>query len=282
MAQFTREALVKLREMFDNRKLILVNDKIYKRIKNKMKIEFKNEVITVEAPLLLKKYFHGVEMEKLSVNYQKAIVYLTNSISNGALYIDYNGLYKRYGSKDLRGYQKFYIEIDKIPYRTYEHRVIYYLYFNEWDDFKIIHHRDNHKSNNRIRNIDLVSRSENIVSAFEDGKISVTPAALVDRQIKRKYYLNDVDWEIYKKEAIKTFKDNGKEYYSLLNRDDKEIQRHEMKLKFEKFLCAIRDDQVCLQSSMVDDIFKKKYNLGNEEWEAFKDEVMQDSELYNR
>lgn len=281
MAQFTREALVKLRELFDNRKLILVNDKIYKRIKKKMKIELKNEVITVEAPLLLKNYFHDVEMEKLSVNYQKAIAYLTNSISNGDLYIDYNGLYKRYGSKDLRGYQKFYIEIDKIPYRTYEHRIIYYLYFDEWDDFKIIHHRDNHKSNNKIRNIDLVSRSENIVSTFKDGKISVTSADLVNREIKRKYYLNDEDWEIYKKEAIKTFKDNGKEYYSLLERVDKEIQKHEMKLQFEKFLCAIRDDQICLQSSMVDDIFKKKYNLGNEEWEEFKDEVTQNSELYN-
>lgn len=168
MAQFTKEALVKLREVFDSRELILVNDKIYKKIKKSMRIVLKNEVITMEVPFLLKNYLHNIEMEKLSVNYQKAIIYLTN----GDLYIDYNGLYRRYGSKDIRRYQKFYIEIDKIPYRTYEHRIIYYLYFGEWDDYKIIHHRDNHKYNNKIRNIDIISQIENIVSAFKDGKTS--------------------------------------------------------------------------------------------------------------
>jgi len=236
----------------------------------------------MEVPFLLKNYLHNIEMEKLSVNYRKAIIYLTNSISNGDLYIDYNGLYRRYGSKDIRGYQKFYIEIDKIPYRTYEHRIIYYLYFGEWDDYKIIHHRDNHKCNNKIRNIDLISQIENIVSAFKDGKTSVIPATLVSRHAKRKYHLNDEDWEIYIKEAIKTFEDNGKEYYLLLERDGKEIQKYEMKLQLEKFLCAIRDNQISLQPSMLDDIFKKKYNLGNEEWEVFKDEVTKGNEPYHK
>ena len=52
-----------------------------------MKIVLEDKSITISVPLSLKYYLHGVEMEKLTVNYQKAIIYLTNSISNGDLYI---------------------------------------------------------------------------------------------------------------------------------------------------------------------------------------------------
>jgi len=268
MARFTKESLIKVREMFDNRELILVNNRIYKKVKRCVNITLENEIISVEEHVLLNKYYN-IDKESISERYQKLLICFNDLINNGDYLLEYNGIYKKYGGTHQRGYIRFFITIDNIEYTTFAHRIIYYLYFGIWDELLVINHKDSNKSNNMIENIELISQFDNILYSIQNDEIIMHPCML-DDYTRSKYRLNDEQWKTFKIEVHIAF-----------NRHNKEKRNLEMASQYKKILCAIKDNQICQNPDMLEDIFKNKYNLNNEEWEAFKDEVSNGNEPYH-
>ena len=265
MARFTKESLIKVRELFDTRELILVDDRIYKKVKRCVNITLENETLSVEEHVLLKNYYN-IDKENISEKYQKLLIYFKNSINTGDYLLEYNGIYKKYGSNHERGYIRFSITIKNIEYTTFAHRIIYYLYFGIWDDLLVINHKDSNKSNNKIENIESITKFDNIIYSIRNDENILHPSML-DHITRRKYCSNDEQWEIFKNEVYKSF-----------NRHNKKEQNIEMISQFKKILCAIRDHKICQNPAMLDDVFKKKYHLNDEEWEIFKNKVTEDFE----
>ena len=214
MARFTNEALIKVKKLFDNREFILSNDKIYKKIKysSQITIDCDDEAITVSVRSLIVYYSNTKNKKNISKQHEKAIIYFSNLINSGKYIIDYNELYKRYGYKLKRGYTTFVIAIDNVIYRTFEHRIIYYLYFGIWDDLLVIHHRDSNKSNNKIQNLELVTNFENLIYSIRNYEAFIHPSNL-DEDIRNKYRLHGEEWEIFKNEVIKAYEHNDKGSY---------------------------------------------------------------------
>jgi len=154
-------------------------------------------------------------------------------------------LYKKYGGTHQRGYKIFSICIDGITYRTFAHRIIYYLHTDIWDENKVINHLDEKKTNNRIENLELINQFENIIYSLRNYEVLYHPCML-DARTKAKYHLDEEKWEIFKREAYSAYRqyvlkentDNvirGFETLEEYNRHEAEyIERYELIQKEEE------------------------------------------------
>ena len=58
-------------------------------------------------------------------------------------------------------------------YQTkYIHKLVAYAFLQNYDEKLIVNHKDGNKKNNHVDNLEYISQSENIVHAYESGKIS--------------------------------------------------------------------------------------------------------------
>lgn len=265
MARFTNEALIKVREMFDTRELILVNSIIYRKVKRCLNLTSEHNILSVEEHILLK-YYYNIDNADISEKYQKLLTSFNDLINNGDYLLEYNGIYKRYGGTHERGYIRFFITIEDIEYTTFAHRIIYYLYFGVWDESLVINHKDSCKTNNNIKNIELITQFDNVLYSIQYDEVIIHPSML-DDITRRKYNLNDEQWKKFKHEI-----------YIAFERHNKEQREHEMTAQFRKVLCAIKDNKICQNPEMLDDVFKKKYHLNDDEWKTFKDKATESFE----
>ena len=150
-------------------------------------------------------------MAKMNI---KILSIIKNNFDEGIFLIDEEGIiYKtlksgkivEFGSKHHRGYINFRVTVDGVQYRTFAHRIIYYLHHGVWDDTRIINHLDGNKSNNRIENLDLISQFENIIYSLKNDEI-IFEANFIDEITKEKYKLDGNKWELFKKEAYEGYR----------------------------------------------------------------------------
>lgn len=215
MAQFTKEALAEVKKRFEAREFIIIDGRIYKRIKYSTSIDIKceNETLNVSVRFLIIFYLNiksissnSIKSKTIYKKYKKALIYFSKLIDSGEYIIDSNELYKIYGSKHAHGYINFWITVGNIQYRTVAHKIIYYMYYNIWDDALVIHHKDSNKTNNKIENLELITVFENIIYEIKLHEIPIELSDISNNYYKDTFHLDDEQWKIFKEEYIKEYK----------------------------------------------------------------------------
>lgn len=206
MAKMNKKILEIIKMKFQSKEFILKEGIIYKKIKARtIKIQKSDvPVILLINSVSRKKYLATHLWIKFTKDIEKSF---KKSVANGEFIIIDDKLYRKYGCTHERGYIEFNISIDNIIYRTFAHRIIYYLYYDIWDDNKVINHLDGNKSNNNIENLELISQFDNVIYSLKKGEIILNPH-FIDDITRKKYRLNDEQWEIFKKEAYNAYRKN--------------------------------------------------------------------------
>ena len=203
MAKFTEEALKVVKNKFEHRDFILVDGIIYRKCEKTLTI--KNKKISV-IRIIYSVIYPGRKWRGTLMDAETESLF-KESLANGSLIIDGNQLYKTNGCMHYRGYVIFGINIEGVQYKTYAHRIIYYLHYGVWDDYKIIHHVDGNKSNNKIENLKLITQFENIIYSLQNDEIVFTKHNYIDDITREKYHIrDDAKWELFKQEAYNGFK----------------------------------------------------------------------------
>lgn len=70
--------------------------------------------------------------------------------------------------KKPNGYSAVDIQRDQIRERSYVHRLLWAAFKGEIPSGLEINHRDGNRQNNRLDNLELVTRSENMIHSFEE------------------------------------------------------------------------------------------------------------------
>lgn len=101
-------------------------------------------------------------------------------------------------SKNEKGYLRVTLQGDGPPKTFYVHRIVAEVFMSKSDDLHVVHHKDGDPSNNRVQNLEWVSRQENTNKAVNKGEYEtgekhhrsqLTEEDVVD--IRRLYYTTD-------------------------------------------------------------------------------------------
>lgn len=215
MAKMTSEMLVWLKKAFDDKEFLIIDGVMYRKIISKgvvVKDEKGNsKVIPVKKLLKVSCYDnkYNIVDKNIYKNFKKMIETGDYHLEIIDMYERY--LYKKVGSTHERGYIKFETVINGITYRTFVHRIVYYITYGEWDDNKVIHHKDNNKKNNRPENLQLITQFENVLLSIRNDEILMHPSML-DDITKSKYHLDAEKWELFKDEVLKAHKRHGEKF----------------------------------------------------------------------
>lgn len=221
MAKFDSDTLNHIRELFDNDYYIIEKGRIYKKhiakhyhvsingvqykLTPELILQCTNPLKTCLLEEKTKHYFKGLDGEVLKE--------INNRLKTGKLIIKLDKMYQSMDSKHERGYIYFDITHKGIAYRTFAHRIIYYITCGIWDDEKVINHKDGNKSNNKIKNLELISQFENLVYYFAKEK-RFSPSIVMDSKLKAKYKLTDEQYDHLKNETYNAFREYGLAHYN--------------------------------------------------------------------
>lgn len=198
MAKFNAEALSYVREQFDNGHFIIIEGQIFKEkqakyfkvnIGNK-KYTLKTENVTKSANWTGEYLLEGKVRRFMSKTPQSVIDEINSMLSDGAIAIRDKRLYKPMKSIHERGYILFSINYNDIEYRTFAHRIVYFIAHSVWDEDRVINHKDRNKSNNRIENMELISQFDNILYFYTREKF-FSPEEVLHHINSRKYELTE-------------------------------------------------------------------------------------------
>lgn len=205
MARMTKKALYEIKKKFQDKDFIIVEGVIYKKF-NTDTLVIQGSKASVKR--LINSFLLGIDNRKYKKELDKDIKdKFKKGMENGDFVIKDNKLYKKYGGAHERGYVQFNITINGISYITFAHRIIYYIYHGIWDNNKVINHLDGNKSNNKIKNLELISQFDNIIYSLTNDEIIFEPT-FIDEITKKKYRLNNEQWEVFKKEAYNGYRRN--------------------------------------------------------------------------
>lgn len=196
--------------MFDDKEFIIVEGKIYKKI-NRRTINVLNDA-GITKSVSIRRLIKSIEGDQRYKIDEDIYENFRESIEQGEYIIsNYSwDIFKKHASIHERGYINFYITINGITYRTFAHRIIYYLTYGIWDEDKVINHKDNNKQNNKPDNLELITQFENVLYSIKNNEILIHPSML-DDVCRKKYRLNDREWELFKNEVIKAYNRNGED-----------------------------------------------------------------------
>lgn len=214
MAKMTKEILNIVKEMFEKKEFILIDWVIYKKIKYN-RITFydeENNAQEIKIEILMECLENNNSNKdiseyvfnsfKKSLQEEEYIVEKVYKKLGEYTVVERYIVYKRYGGSHERGYIIFSITVKDVTYRTFAHRIIYYLVHGIWDDNKVINHKDSNKTNNNPENIELITQFENVIYSIRNYEIIISDSHL-DDYIRNKYRLNDEKWKIFKEEVYK-------------------------------------------------------------------------------
>ena len=136
-------------------------------------------------------------MEKIIIINNKETRYIVND--EGRIF---NKETKKFlkGNISPAGYHYIRLSIDGVKYRFYTHRLVGKYFLENFEENKVINHKDGNKLNNNLNNLECVSQSENIKHAHDNS--------LISEKRKSKYF--DFETDNLKDEKWLPYKENDK------------------------------------------------------------------------
>ncbi|MCD3329321.1 HNH endonuclease signature motif containing protein [Clostridium botulinum] len=204
MARMNKTVLNHVKQLFQEEFYIEQDGVLYKRRISKI---FRTTIEGKKYQIVSRKLIHFLnnKIDRSLINWSDDMIENVIEKFNNKFFIVYNdSIYEKMNSHHQRGYINFWITIDGVEYRTFAHRIIYYIHHGIWDDKKVINHKDSKKSNNNIDNLELISQFENVLYSLRNYEFIISPQGLNER-IKNKYRLNDEQWRTFKRVAKESY-----------------------------------------------------------------------------
>ncbi|QPW62132.1 HNH endonuclease signature motif containing protein [Clostridium botulinum] len=226
MARMNKTVLNHVKQLFQEEFYIEQDGVLYKRRISKI---FRTTIEDKKYQIVSRKLIHFLnnKIDRSLINWSDDMIENVIEKFNNKFFIVYNdSIYEKMNSHHQRGYINFWITIDGVEYRTFAHRIIYYLHYNVWDDKKVINHKDGKKSNNNIDNLELISQFDNVLYSLRNHEIIFLPC-YIDQRTKEKYRLSEKQWEIFKKEAYEGYRTH------IFRKYDKEDNEYKICKKFK-------------------------------------------------
>ncbi len=209
MAKYTLKQLETVKEYFDKGLFIECEGVIYKKCKERYNFTEENIQYKIAVKKIMNYIKDGTWRYKKEKDIAKIKEIIIDQFNKKLIILKNDWLYRRYETTHQRGYKNFWITIDGVEYRTFAHRIIYYLYKGIWDENRVINHLDGVKDNNKIENLELISQFENILHSIITLEMPVHPQDL-DGYYKKKFNLTDEQSEIFNEIVRATYESTEK------------------------------------------------------------------------
>ncbi len=193
MTKITLEVAQKIKILFDSKIFIIDDGRIYKRVTDVFYIRYCGKDYEFKTANVLK-YLNGEYVSFVRMKTAEVYEFIKSKMYTKEILLFNNYIYKYYGSKHERGYIFFNITIDGKLYRSFAHRIIYFLNTGIWDNTYIIHHKDSNKSNNNFKNLELTTQFENILYSIKSEELPIIDED-TPRLLKEKYSLNEEQYK---------------------------------------------------------------------------------------